>query len=343
MRDQDKNTEADLKDIAERYRSVVDNIVDGIVTIDECGTIKSFNPAAERIFGWTAADIIGRNISIFMPESYRSQHDHYLRDYLDTGEKKIIGFGREVMGQRRDGSTFPMDLAVSESYLGDQRIFTGIVRDISKRKELESEVMNISTFEQQRIGQDLHDGLGQELTGIALLAGVLQKRLADKDVPESKNAGEIGDLVNQTIDHTKALVKGLCPVALETEGLMIALRDLADTVRDVYGVSCTCDCQQPILIDDHTKAMHLYYIANEAVNNSIRHGKAKRIVISTKQQNGNVSLAVSDDGAGIPDESIRKRGSGLRIMNYRARMIGGSLEIRPGPGGGTIVRCSFNG
>jgi PAS domain S-box-containing protein len=321
----------------------VNTAVDGIVTIDEKGIVESVNPAAERLFGYSVDEVIGQNISMLMPNPYKREHDGYLANYLRTSTAKIIGIGREVVGLRKDGATFPMDLAVSEFCIGERRMFTGIVRDISKRKELESEVMNISTFEQQRIGQDLHDGLGQELTGIALLAGVLQKRLADKDVPESKNAGEIGDLVNQTIDHTKALVKGLCPVALETEGLMIALRDLADTVRDVYGVSCTCDCQQPILIDDHTKAMHLYYIANEAVNNSIRHGKAKRIVISTKQQNGNVSLAVSDDGAGIPDESIRKRGSGLRIMNYRARMIGGSLEIRLGPGGGTIVRCSFNG
>jgi PAS domain S-box-containing protein len=125
---------------SEMLRSVVDHVIDGIITIDEQGTVESFNPAAERIFGYTAAEVIGRNVKVLMPEPYHSQHDAYLANYLGSGQAKIIGIGREVVGRRKDGSTFPMDLAVSEFTLGSRRLFTGIVRDITDRKRLEQEV-----------------------------------------------------------------------------------------------------------------------------------------------------------------------------------------------------------
>ena len=124
----------------ERLRSVVNHVLDGIITIDSRGTVTTFNPAAERIFGFAASEVIGQNVKLLMPEPYHSQHDGYLASYLQTGEAKIIGIGREVVGRRKDGSTFPMDLAVSEFRLGDERYFTGIVRDITERKRAEAEL-----------------------------------------------------------------------------------------------------------------------------------------------------------------------------------------------------------
>jgi len=129
--------QSQIRSVENRLRAVIDTVVDGIVTIDSRGMVHSFNPAAEHIFGYAAADVIGRNVRMLMPEPYHGAHDGYLRNYLSTGDRKVIGIGREVTGQRRDGSTFPMDLAVSEMEIGGERKFTGIVRDITERKKVE--------------------------------------------------------------------------------------------------------------------------------------------------------------------------------------------------------------
>src|SRR5688572_6353948 len=140
MLDQVALREGALHDGAVRLRAIVDNAVDGIIAIDAEGRIESYNAAAQRIFGYTADDVLGRNVSMLMPAPYRGEHDGYLGSYLATGVKKIIGIGREVTGQRKDGSTFPMELAVSELSVGAGRYFTGIVRDITERKRAEKEL-----------------------------------------------------------------------------------------------------------------------------------------------------------------------------------------------------------
>ena len=129
-----------VREAAVRLKAIVDTAVDGIITIDENGIVESMNLAAERLFGFARDEVIGSNVKMLMPEPYRSEHDGYLTAYLTTGQKRIIGSGREVVGLRKDGSTFPMDLAVSETRLGSRRIFTGIVRDITERKRLEEEL-----------------------------------------------------------------------------------------------------------------------------------------------------------------------------------------------------------
>jgi len=136
--DQRKRVEEELRAAEERMRSIVDHVIDGIITIDERGTIESCNPAAERIFGYSASEIHGQNVKVLMPPPYHGEHDGYLANYLRSGEAKIIGIGREVVGLRKDGSTFPMELAVSTFYLGRSRRFTGMVRDISERKQAEA-------------------------------------------------------------------------------------------------------------------------------------------------------------------------------------------------------------
>jgi len=158
----------ELAEIEQRVRAVVEHVIDGIITINERGIIESFNPAAERIFGYPAEEVIGRNVHVLMPEPYHSRHDRYLRNYLRTGEAKIIGIGREVVGQRKDGSTFPMDLAVSEFRLGQQRMFAGIVRDISERKRAAQTVKFLADASASLAGLVDYESTLRKVAGLAV-------------------------------------------------------------------------------------------------------------------------------------------------------------------------------
>src|SRR2546429_9100033 len=182
--------EAALRDSEERLRAILETAVEGIITIDEGGVIESLNPAAEKIFGYQAQEVVGKNVKVLMPTPYRDEHDGYLANYLRTGRARIIGIGREVVGLRKDGTVFPMDLSVSEVRLAHKRLFTGFVRDISDRKRLEREVLQISDLEQRRIGQDLHDGLCQQLAGVLLMSEVLGQNPFRKSQTETAAAAQ---------------------------------------------------------------------------------------------------------------------------------------------------------
>ncbi len=146
-------------------RAIVNTLVEGIITIDDRGMVESINSAAEKIFGYTAAEVLGLNVKLLMPEPYKREHDGYIGNYLEIGKQRTIRIGREVAGRRKDGSTFPVDLAVSELQASGRRMFTRVVRDITERRRMEREILEAGADEQRRIGQDLHDGLCQHLAG----------------------------------------------------------------------------------------------------------------------------------------------------------------------------------
>ncbi len=326
-----------LRDSAERLRAILETAVEGIITIDERGIIESFNLAAERIFGYKAHEVIGRNVSLLMPSPHREQHDTYLGNYLRTGHAKIIGIGREIVARRKNGTVFPMDLSVSEVQLADRRLFTGFIRDITERKRLEKEILEISEREQRRIGQDLHDGLCQHLAGIELMSQVLEQKLARRSKAAAVRAGDIAKNVREAISHTRLLARGLSPVTLESEGLMSALQELALNTETIFRVACRFDCNPPVLVSDYAAATHLFRLAQEAVSNAIKHGKAKRILIRLKEERGRLALSIIDNGSGFPTQIPKSKGMGLRIMQSRAGMIGGTLAIERNAAGGTRV------
>jgi len=213
--------------------------------------------------------------------------------------------------------------------------------DITDRKRLEKEVIEIGERERRRLGQDLHDGLGQHLTGIAFMSKVLEKKLRSKNMAEADDVGKIAEQIQQTINHARVLARGLSPVSLDSDGFMSAVHELSTNVEELYGVSCTFQCPDPILIEDNAVAMHLYRIVQEAVNNAVKHGKAGAIRIKLASTEDRADLVVEDDGLGIPRNLPEGKGMGLHIMNYRAAMVGGSLDVRPRNGRGTVVHCAF--
>jgi len=343
----------DLRESEARASAVLETSVDAVITIDADGTVLSFNPAAERIFGYAADEVVGRNIHMLMPEPYHSEHDGYLRAYVETGRKKIIGVGREVTGLRKSGETFPMDLAVSEVVTEGRRVFTGLVRDITDRRMLERELLRIQTEERQRIGQDLHDGLGQMLTGTGLIAQQLARRLAAEGSPAASDAEEIVGLIREADQHARSLARGLVPVDLEKDGLPAALARLTRQAETLFAITCTLDVIGPAEEVARTlqEATHLYRIAQEAISNAVRHGRARRVAVTLAAGAEQLRLRVEDDGTGIavsivaggpdrPAQSDEHRGMGVRIMHYRARILGGTLEIRPGAERGTVVTCT---
>ena len=323
-----------------RLRAIINTVVDGIITIDEHGIMESVNPAAERIFGYKARELVGHNVAKLMPAPFSQQHDGYLQRYLRTGKAHIIGIGREVVGQRKDGQLFPLDLAVSEWRQGARRMFTGVVRDITERKRTEQAIAAVSENERRRFGSELHDGLGQQLTGVALLAKALQNKLAKQNHPAATEAGDIANLSSQTLNELKRQAHGLYPVELERHGLTAALEELAANQRMRFGVRCTFAANGVIPPLDTTRSLQVYRIAQEAVHNSIKHGQAEGISVRLERQESMMSLQVEDDGIGLPAKR-KLTGMGLTIMKHRAAALGGSLEIGPGTQRGTLVRARW--
>jgi PAS domain S-box-containing protein len=324
----------------ERAQGVLATAVNAIITISERGVIETVNEATERIFGYTRQEMIGQNISMLMPEPYRGQHDDYLNRYKNTGERRIIGIGREVIGQRKDGSVFPLDLSVGEVKLPSGRIFTGIIRDLTERKKLEEKILSISEEEQTRIGQDLHDDLCQQLAAIGCLAKVVHQRLTANNVPEALQLAEITRLITHANVRAREMSRGLMPVVLDSSGLMAALADLASSTERIFRVSCPFRCDPPVDVTDNKVAIQLYRIAQEGVANAIKHSRAERIELTFALTDGMFDLTIRDNGRGIPDHAGDKgTGMGLLTMSHRARMIGGTLTVSPDRFGGTIVQC----
>ena len=323
-----------------RLSAILNTTVDGIVTINHLGEIESFNLAAEKLFGYSAAEVIGRNVRMLMPDPYSGEHDRYLSNYLTTGIAKIIGIGREVTGLRKDGSTFPMDLAVSEVTLGTRRLFTGIVHDITERHRLERQIVEISSSEQRRIGQDLHDGLCQYLAGISFACATLEHKLEARHVPEAAAIAEIAELVDQAITQARDVARGLQPVTDRADGLLLALRVLAQNVAHRFEMICRLICDPPVLVHDNAMATHLYRIAQEAISNAIKHGRARRVTITLALRGKELILSIKDDGVGIGHPIVRDGGMGLQTMSYRARVIRGRLRVGPASPRGTLIVCT---
>jgi PAS domain S-box-containing protein len=291
------------------------------------------------MFGYEAAEAIGRSFSILIPMNRRNELEE-IRQKLKRG-KRIEHYETVRLG--KDGR--PVDVSLMHSPIRDgagKVIGISIIaRDITERKQLEAKILETSDAVQRRVGQDLHDGLIQHLRGIAYLSHVLAEDLAQKSLSGAKDASRITQLLNKAILEAHGLAQGLFPISLEADGLMSALKGLASNVKNIYKIFCRLTCPKPVLIDDSSIAINLFRIAQEAVQNAIKHGKATRVVIRLTKMSRGVELIVKDNGRGLPKHFETRQGMGLKIMDHRASMIGAELQMRRAADGGTLLTCSL--
>ena len=334
-----KQAEEALREREKRLRSILGTVVDAVITIDGRGTIVAANPATERVFGYTEAEMSGRNVKMLMPSPYREEHDRYLENYHRTGEAKIIDVGREIHAQRKNGTIFPVELTVSK--VDDLGLFIGVIRDISQRKALEQELLDISELERRKFGQELHDGLGQRLTGLEMFAHALARKIGHRDIALAREARQLKKELRETVTQTRLLSHNLAPVPLSGEGLRWGLQELAEGTNQIPSVRCRFHCPTPIMVHDPTVATQMYRIAQEAVTNALKHGRARRVIIALSDRDDALQLIVENNGR--PLSKTRRgeiRGTGLRVMRYRAGLIGASVDIRSLHPRGVRVTCT---
>lgn len=323
-----------------RAEAILETAADGIMTLAEDGTIESFNRAAEDMFGYAADEIIGASVERLVAPSHQKVVEKRLRGSRELDRTEWLGADREMMGRRKDGSTFPMELSIHEVDLGDRIVYTGMARDVSERRRLEREILNVSEDERRRIGQDLHDGLGQMLTGIGLLCQDLARHLEEEDHERAEDMAEITEHVKKADQRARTLSHGLIPVDVEPNGLVEALRRLASEVEQAFDLECRFQEVGTVRLRNSTVTTHLYHITQEALNNATRHADPDCIQITLASEAESLRLEIEDDGLGFEAETPGDEGMGLRTMQYRARLIGGTLDLDSRPGAGTAVVCT---
>ncbi|MDT8378327.1 MAG: cache domain-containing protein [Desulfotignum sp.] len=327
-----KQAQEALQESEERYRSVMEAAPDPIIVYDMEGHVIYFNPAFTRVFGYTLDESLGKKMDHFVPEEQWKQAMGGIQEIL----KGHVLPRTETTRKAKDGRLIEVTLRGSV-YRDKNGNPSGTVithRDISQVKQLEKTIMEISEKERQKIGNDLHDDLCPHLIGVEGLSKVLKARVKKTAPDAAQSVENITRLIQEAIRKTRLLARGLCPVYFK-HGLLSSLQELAANTKSVHQVTCSLLFHEKIPSGNDMVNTNLYHIAQEAVQNAIRHGGADHIIIEMASRKTWFSLRITDNGTGF-DPSKDARGMGIRIMNYRAKLMGASLEIESS-GTGTCV------
>jgi signal transduction histidine kinase len=234
-------------------------------------------------------------------------------------------------------SECPMSPSLHHSRI---RVVSSRTRAVSRNKRFESKLLEVADEERRRIGQELHDVMGQELLGIAFQSNVLLEKLQERCNPEAKLAVNLHETIRQLLSRVRTEAWGLIPMQIEAAELNSALAGHAAQVCERFGIECQFVCEEPVLVEDRVTATNLYRIAQEAVTNSIKHGNARRIGIRLNRINHLLTLQIQDDGHGLQNQTSGASGLGLQIMRYRAGLMNATLDVQPVAEGGVRVTCS---
>jgi len=352
-----KLSEDMLTDSEARLRGILETAVDAIITIDERGIVEPFNPASERIFGYAAHEVIGRNVNMLMPPLYSEAHDSYIANYLKTGVKKIIGIGREVIGQCKDGSTFPMHLSVSEVRLGERRLFTGIVRDLTEQKNLEKQVLQTERLATiGKMAAKVAHEIRNPLSSISLNAELLEDEIGGYDSANTAEAKTLLKAMIAEIDRVTALTEEYLQFSRLPEA-QLAKGNLNQAIEEIVIFLRHELAQKKIELECHLQNMlpevrfdrvqirrALLNIIRNAIDAMPKGGKLK---IETEKKDNKAVIHIEDTGLGIPVDEIEKifepffttkdfgTGLGLAIVQQIVAEHGGEIFCKSKIGSGT--------
>jgi PAS domain S-box-containing protein len=319
------------------YRVMVEQMAEGAVTFARDGTILFCNHRFAELLQTPPEQILGSNLFDYLPQTERPTFQDLLH-----GVNGVAG-RTELHLLSPSGPRFPARVSVTTLPLEESvGAFSMVVNNLEEQRRLERQVLDVSEREQQRLGQDLHDGLGQALAGIAYM---LQSIPLEPD-KQLGHVARITELVNHSLAQTRELAKGFYPVELERHGLQLALQELAINVRHTFKIDCRVASDKSMNRIDKAIQIQLFRIIQESIRNAIRHGEARTIHIRTEHAGNEAIALIKNDGRRFPTEKMQltlanSHGMGLKIMHYRARLIGATLEFTPGRKSGCVVRCTI--
>lgn len=307
------------------------------IYIFDAATLKfvQANRGARENLGYTMEELSRLTPLDLKPFLDRSRFDALVEPLLDGSADKVDFESRH---RRKDGTYYEVAVVLQLTEYRGTRCFVAIVLDTTRRKELEQEVIKASEEERQRIANDLHDDLGSQLTGLKLMIESSACVLKEKLGHPFEGCDQVLTVIREAITRTREIARGLRPVGNDPEDLMGTLHGMAERTRIAAEIDCRFDCQEPVVVDDPHLANHLFRIAQEGVNNAVKHAAASRITLSLADRGSDFELCVCDDGKGFRRRA-KHEGLGLHIMQYRADAMKGTLRIGPGPAGGTRVEC----
>ncbi len=324
-----------LHESEERFRTLFERHQSVMLLIDpDSGAVADANPAAAVFFGRSREELRALTVADLgiLLSALRSTEAS-----AGTGAER----GKIEVATRYGGESQILEIYSTAVSVRGRTLLFSIMHDVTEQRRMEQQIVDIAENEQQRLGRDLHDGLGQHLTATAFLAKALGMKLAAGARTEAEGATRIVECVNEAIVMTRQLARGLCPVDLTTTGLTAALTQYAAATEQLFRIRCTLVTETEFALVQESAARHCYRIVQEAVTNAVRHGKPRNVEIRLSETAGSLAIAVQDDGAGMPESAQRRQGMGLNTMAFRAKALGGRLSLEQRPGGGTVVTCVF--
>ena len=308
-----------------------------ITTLNE-GRYVDVNESYTNLVGYSKDELIGKTTTDIKFFTIQEDRTKFINELIKT--EKLRNYETQMYSKIKGLRTVSITAEIIE--LQSEKCIIWVANDVTDRIQLEKEVLSVAGQERYKIGQYLHDDLGQHLVGIEAMCSLLLKRLKSQNNPEVKIAEEIHEYLKEAHEKARVTARDLCPVRLEENGLSFAITDLITKTEKIFGINCIFhNFNMNVRIYNSQVAINIFYIVQEAVNNAVKHGKVKNIIVTYSSNEDNIYLSIEDDGVGFDVSQATSPGIGLGLMKYRARAIGGALEITSNPGTGTDVLIKF--